>query len=96
LALRGKDSGGAGGAVFFGNPEIFDSPTALSAIVLPHGSWQIAAKREVVQRTTHYHRDRLVIWTIGGLLALIASIVIWRAFRVQIEQGGEANEIRRR
>lgn len=43
LALRGKDGTGAGGAVFAGDPAIFDENPVLTDILLPEGSWQMAA-----------------------------------------------------
>jgi len=43
LALKGKDGKGADGDQFFGRPEIFTDSPVLSEILLPYGSWQIAA-----------------------------------------------------
>jgi hypothetical protein len=43
LALRGRDGLGADGAVFFGDPAVFDAGPVQSDIVLPVGTWQLAA-----------------------------------------------------
>ncbi|HER27554.1 MAG TPA: bifunctional diguanylate cyclase/phosphodiesterase, partial [Rhodospirillales bacterium] len=43
IAIRGQDSSGSDGAVFFGRPALFDSDRALLDVSLPHGSWQLAA-----------------------------------------------------
>ncbi|HEY9146292.1 MAG TPA: diguanylate cyclase [Thiobacillus sp.] len=43
-ALRGKDGLGARGAVFLGDAALFDDPDAvLMEVVIPGGSWQLAA-----------------------------------------------------
>ena len=44
LALRGKDSLGDRGAVFFGRHELFSEAPMLAKVTLPSGSWQIAAQ----------------------------------------------------
>ena len=43
VAIRGRDSLGADGDVFFGRPELFSSEAVVTDIPLPQGSWQIAA-----------------------------------------------------
>ena len=43
IALRGKDGLGAQGAVFFGDGAIFDADPVVQDVILPHGSWQMAA-----------------------------------------------------
>ena len=42
-ALRGKDGLGAAGAVFFGDPALFNAKAITMPITLPSGSWQLAA-----------------------------------------------------
>jgi len=45
LAIRGKDSKGSEGDVFFGNSELFANPESiLLKVSLPFGSWQMAAQ----------------------------------------------------
>ncbi|MBO9477734.1 response regulator [Shimia sp. R11_0] len=44
IALRGTDSTGADGPLFFGNPEVLEDNPILLDIKLPNGSWQLAAR----------------------------------------------------
>jgi diguanylate cyclase (GGDEF)-like protein len=44
LAIRGPDGSGASGAVFYGDPTVFDDHPVTADISLPTGSWQIAAR----------------------------------------------------
>jgi signal transduction histidine kinase len=93
VALRGKDGRGAKGAVFHGNPEIFDSPAALNLIDLPHGSWQIGVKRKN-GLPEHVLRYRLLLWMIGGLLALSCAYGVFYMFRARLEQARIANDLK--
>lgn len=43
LAIRGRDGSGAEGAVFFGDPEVFDNQPVTQLIELTHGNWQMGA-----------------------------------------------------
>lgn len=43
IAIRGRDAKGSGGEVFLGRPELFASNPVLADIMLPYGSWQMAA-----------------------------------------------------
>ncbi len=44
-ALRGKDGLGAAGAVFLGEPALFDDPSAVAMdVIIPGGKWQLAAR----------------------------------------------------
>ena len=43
MALRGKNGTGAEGALFFGDESTFQNDPVLLDIVLPNGSWQLAA-----------------------------------------------------
>ena len=44
VGIRGKDSSGPGGAVFYGRSDLFEGEPVLLEVSLPHGSWQLAAK----------------------------------------------------
>ncbi|AUQ58114.1 two-component regulatory system, sensory/regulatory protein [Phaeobacter inhibens] len=44
VALIGKDGKGASGAQFYGNPDILEDSPVLMDIVLPVGTWQLAAR----------------------------------------------------
>ena len=43
IAIRGKDALGASGEVFYGDPSVFDRQPVVADVLLPSGSWQIAA-----------------------------------------------------
>ena len=44
IAIRGKDSLGSDGDVFFGNPDLFKHSKLEHTLELPYGSWQLAAR----------------------------------------------------
>ena len=43
ISIRGKDGLGEHGEVFFGNPSLFDSTPVTLDVLLPAGSWRMAA-----------------------------------------------------
>lgn len=43
FAMRGKDGAGADGDVFFGDKAVFRSDPVITDVILPVGSWQLAA-----------------------------------------------------
>lgn len=43
IAIKGQNASGAQGAVFYGDPTLFDRLPVLQQVNLPYGSWQIAA-----------------------------------------------------
>ncbi len=44
LSIRGRDGRGANGAVFYGDPALFDADPALLEITLPGGTWQLGVR----------------------------------------------------
>jgi len=77
LAIRGVDGTGAQGAVFYGDPKIFnDNPVVMDA-TLPSGSWQLGAipQNGWSESSPHYQK----FW-IGGIVTSIAIgllVFIW-------------------
>ena len=66
IALRGKDSTGSEGEIFFGKKAIFDSDPVLLNIDFPVGSWQMAAVPiEGWHVMPHGHG-----WFLGGGIAI--------------------------
>ncbi len=68
IALRGKDGLGESGAVFYGNPMIFDSPDSEVVISLPHGEWLMAARYQFNPSIAGIDISVLV-WSVGLFLA---------------------------
>ncbi|WP_162418196.1 diguanylate cyclase domain-containing protein [Candidatus Thiodiazotropha endoloripes] len=87
LALRGKDSLGAQGGMIFGDKTLFSLNPVTQSIVLPNGSWQIAAIP-----IDGWGSDQTVLWPvrfIGWLMALfigtlIAALVKARATNLEL------------
>ncbi len=94
VALRGVDATGAKGAVFFGAPEVFNDAPVTTDIVLPEGSWQLAARPAAhdwgrVSPTTSLIRlfgllSALVVGTLAYVVALggqrlSATLARWRS-----------------
>ncbi len=75
FALRGKDSLGASGALFFGGDATFRADPVLLDVALPNGSWQLAA---VPKGGWPSVAPDAWWWRIGGgLLALLAGAMVW-------------------
>jgi len=76
IAIRGKDATGAKGEVFFGKKDVFASKPVVVDVVLPHGSWQMAA---VPREGWPKHADMILVFRstfIGFSSALLAVLVI--------------------
>ena len=73
--MRGKDGLGEKGAVFFGDGEIFKQNPVISEIILPNGSWQIAA----MPKTGWLMAPPISKWLwIGGtLLSILAGSLMF-------------------
>lgn len=73
FALRGKDSTGAAGEAFWGDPRLFEENSVRLDVTLPNGSWQIAATPQSGEATlgTPWLRPD------GMLLALVAGVLAW-------------------
>ncbi|MDI3326413.1 EAL domain-containing protein [Pontibacterium granulatum] len=70
IAIRGKDALGPEGEVFFGRASLFDEHPVLTEILLPNGSWQLAAVAKGEQALPG------VIWLIRGGFALLALVIL--------------------
>lgn len=92
VALRGKDSSGKEGAVFFGDSKVFDSPSALSVIDLPYGSWEIAVKmKEGLPEKKQYWR--YLLWMFGLLLASASAYLVFRMLLAPLKHAIERAEM---
>ena len=83
-ALRGKDGLGEKGEVFFGDPKLFDTDSIKLPLVVPGGTWQMAASPISGWDSGKGH---LVVFVgIGLLLSVLLTfaILIYQGNRVQI------------
>lgn len=81
VAILGKDSLGARGARFFGSQAVIDNEPVIADVLLPSGSWQLAAVPkggwEAAQGNTWLFRLAMVI---AGALVVIPIFVAGRLF----------------
>ncbi|MDD9156849.1 diguanylate cyclase [Aliivibrio sp. S4TY2] len=82
FAMRGRDSKGAEGDVFFGNPKIFGNPIITETVTLPYGSWQMAIKEKKLSEVNPWYQIniiRLVGYTFS-ILMLLSITIIFRLY----------------
>ncbi|EEY45545.1 diguanylate cyclase [Vibrio mimicus] len=89
IAIRGQDSQGSEGAVFLGEPQVFDNAFAKETVFFPYGSWQIAIAetQDLLRLLPWYERNivRLLGYTV--LLVLMAGFgVIVRLYHFAEER----------
>ncbi len=79
-ALRGRDGLGAQGAVFLGDPALFDDPAAVAMdVIIPGGRWQLAARPAATAVTGGTWMQLLV-----AALATVAGVLV--AYTVSAHQ----------
>lgn len=78
LAIRGKDSLGRQGAVFFGDPALFQQPTLIQTLKLPEGEWILAAEPKggwsIMPKA--YWQDLLTLYGVTAFIFLLTAIII--------------------
>lgn len=76
IAIAGRDGQGRDGAIFFGDPAIFDKTPVQMDVTLPGGSWRIAAIPKGGWPATPENalQVRLLI-LLGGLMIVVPMIV---------------------
>ncbi|ATC59247.1 diguanylate cyclase [Vibrio anguillarum] len=89
LAIRGVDSTGSKGEVFFGEQEVFTKAFAKQSVHFPYGGWEIAVaqKSDVLGQVPWYqvHIVRLLGYPI--LILLVAAfITIYRLYSIANER----------
>ncbi|MEG4802958.1 PAS domain S-box protein [Microcoleus sp. ARI1-B5] len=74
-AVRGKDAKGVSGEVFFGDKSIFQNNPVVLEVILPNGSWQLAA----IPASGWPENSPLRGWLLpgGGLLAVFSSVAVF-------------------
>ncbi|WP_373952710.1 diguanylate cyclase [Vibrio pomeroyi] len=85
LAIRGANSSGKDGAVFYGTQDVFDNAFATEQVSFPYGGWYLAlsGNEHVLMDVPWYrvHGVRLVGYTLMLILA-VAYIMIYRLYRI--------------
>ncbi|HUX14281.1 MAG TPA: PAS domain S-box protein, partial [Spirochaetia bacterium] len=90
VALRGTDGLGPDGAVFWGNPRVFEENPVNLDIALPSGSWQIAAVP--LDGWIKFNALRSTYFYAGIALSLILSLLVFqllsanRALRAEVAE----------
>ena len=78
LAIRGKDGLGRQGAVFYGDPALFQQPTLSQTLKLPEGEWILAAEPKGGWSTLPkaYWHEVLTVYGVTVFIFLLAAIII--------------------
>jgi len=89
-ALRGKDSLGAAGEVFFGDADIFDKEPVTLNVMLPNGSWQLGA----IPKGGWPQTSPVSFWFRlgGGAIALLTGALVFLLVREPARLREEINE----
>ena len=79
ISIRGKDALGNQGEVFFGRDEIFTLNSVQVDVILPYGSWRLAAVPKGGWSNSSFNTDmfRCVIFAVGFLI-LIPLLILGR------------------
>lgn len=84
LAIRGVDGTGVQGAVFFGDPALFNKHPILMDTTLPSGSWQLGAvPRNGWMQFSPYYKW---IWIFGISFSMVTGILVFIWISNQIRQ----------
>lgn len=75
VAIRGRDGKGASGGVLYGSPGVFDADPVLQKIVVPGGSWEIAALPRSGWGGSSPTLD--LIRVMGGVLCVLAAALAY-------------------
>ncbi|WED23576.1 sensor domain-containing diguanylate cyclase [Vibrio sp. JC009] len=81
LSIRGKDSLGSLGDIFWGNPGVFDSTYVSERVSLPSGSWEMAVSLDSVFSGLKWHQkytSRLIGYPILVVLLLMAAGIYYQ------------------
>ncbi|MDW6005111.1 diguanylate cyclase [Vibrio mangrovi] len=84
IAIRGKDSAGEQGDVFWGQPDVFEHAFAKETIYFPYGSWSIAiAERDninILDQVPWFQAH--IVRVIGYLLLVFLIASFWVIYRL--------------
>lgn len=97
IALRGKDALGAQGAVFYGDPGLFDQASELMPVSLPYGSWEVGARI-----ATPVVGNSLETWVLRSALLLVCFAIFlsfsfrYRTLLKQVDTARKAEQSERK
>ncbi|MDD4921538.1 MAG: ATP-binding protein [Bacteroidales bacterium] len=83
FALRGYNGSGNEGAIFWGNPKIFEEDPITISIDLPTGNWVMAGK-PVLGWSIYDNQDK-ALFLILLLCSFVISILIWQMTRALLK-----------
>ncbi|MBM2712806.1 EAL domain-containing protein [Mesorhizobium caraganae] len=93
VALTGKDALGPNGVQFFGDPDIPKGNPVIAEVLLPSGSWQIAAIPKKGWRSTPSNA-----WFLRAVMAAAGALIVspfWATGRLLVERERNYAELRR-
>lgn len=77
LAIRGQNASGERGAIFYGDPVVFEQQPVLATVNLPWGSWQLAATPLLGWPEASPHQSQLILlFMMLALLLVVPSLYI--------------------
>lgn len=77
FALRGRDGTGSAGEMIFGDKAVFDADPVLAEVILPDGTWQIAA----LPKGGWQNPNSGWIPLVGALLTFVSGLLAWSLMR---------------
>ncbi len=90
IAITGRDATGGKGAQFYGRPEIVADRPVIADVVLPFGSWRIAAIPKDGWNTTPPNSWILhIVILVAGALIMIPALITGRLIEERQENIGE-------
>lgn len=84
LAIRGADGSGPKGAVFFGEPSLFEQQPITMEVVLPNGTWQLGA----IPKGGWMQASKLSygLWIGGIVFSMLIGFAVWGWLNAQNRQ----------
>jgi len=84
-AVRGTDGLGADGDVFLGAEDVFAGDPVILDVLVPNGTWQVAAHPADGWPVLHRRLIPLAVILIGAVVALALGGAVWRDVTGQVE-----------
>lgn len=94
-AIRGKDGLGADGDVFFGDENVFDHDPVVLEVLVPNGTWQVAAHPIGGWPAMYDRATPLTVLAVGLVTAVAMAVTVLRSERAAAERERIAGELSR-